>query len=38
MASVTAVCSLIVAGKLNDFDPQACLADRLRWINDHPSS
>jgi transposase-like protein len=32
-----AMYSLIVTAKLNDIDPQAWLADVLRWINDHPA-
>ena len=33
-----AMYTLIGTAKLNNLDPQACLADVLRRINDHPAS
>jgi hypothetical protein len=33
-----AIFTLIETAKLNGVDPQACLADVLRRINDHPAA
>ena len=35
---ITAIYILIAAAKLDDINPQAWLADVLRWIADYPAS